>query len=125
MRIVPYFPLHDDLLVQIIHHKIKKITSRLEKQYQTKVQYSEELVELLLSRCTEVDSGARNVDHILNASILPALATEILMALAADHLPKVIQIDVKDDEITYVLDPIEKITAKKKRHPAKKKANQV
>lgn len=125
MRIVPYFPLHDDLLVQIIHHKIKKITSRLEKQYQTKVQYSEELVELLLSRCTEVDSGARNVDHILNASILPALATEILMALAADHLPKVIQIDVKDDEITYILDPVEKTTTKKKRHPAKKKANQV
>ena len=125
MRIVPYFPLHDDLVVQIIHHKIKKITSRLEKQYQTKVQYSEELVELLLSRCTEVDSGARNVDHILNASILPALATEILMALAADHLPKVIQIDVKDDEITYILDPVEKTTAKKKRHPAKKKANQV
>ena len=125
MRIVPYFPLHDDLLIQIIHHKIKKITSRLEKQYQTKVQYSEELVELLLSRCTEVDSGARNVDHILNASILPALATEILMALAAGHLPKVIQIDVKDDEITYVLDPVEKTTAKKKRHPAKNKANQV
>ncbi|WP_431605580.1 type VI secretion system ATPase TssH [Acinetobacter johnsonii] len=125
MRIVPYFPLHDDLLVQIIHHKIKKITSRLEKQYQTKVQYSEELVELLLSRCTEVDSGARNVDHILNASILPALATEILMALAADHLPKVIQIDVKDDEITYFLDPVEKTAAKKKRHPAKNKANQV
>lgn len=125
MRIVPYFPLHDDLLIQIIHHKIKKITSRLEKQYQTKVQYSEELVELLLSRCTEVDSGARNVDHILNASILPALATEILMALAVDNLPKVIQIDVKDDEITYVLDPVEKTTAKKKRHPAKNKANQV
>ena len=125
MRIVPYFPLHDDLLVQIIHHKIKKITARLEKQYQSKVQYSEELVELLLSRCTEVDSGARNVDHILNASILPALATEILMALAADHLPRVIQIDVKDDEITYVLDPVEKTTAKKKRHPAKNKANQV
>lgn len=125
MRIVPYFPLHDDLLIQIIHHKIKKITSRLEKQYQTKVQYSEDLVELLLSRCTEVDSGARNVDHILNASILPALATEILMALAADHLPKVIQINVIDDEITYVLDPVEKTTVKKKRHPAKKKANQV
>ena len=125
MRIVPYFPLHDDLLIQIIHHKIKKITSRLEKQYQTKVQYSEELVELLLSRCTEVDSGARNVDHILNASILPALATEILMALAVDNLPKVIQIDVKDDEITYVLDPVEKTTSKKKRHPAKNKANQV
>ncbi len=43
-----------------------------------------------------------------------------------NHLPKVIQIDVKDDEITLnVLDPVEKTTAKKKRHPAKNKANQV
>ena len=56
---------------------------------------------------------------------MPALATEILMALAADHLPKVIQINVIDDEITYVLDPVEKTTVKKKRHPAKNKANQV
>ena len=72
MRIVPYFPLHDDLLVRIIQHKLGKITARIEKQYGTQTRYTDDLVELLLSRCTEVDSGARNVDNILNATVLPA-----------------------------------------------------
>ncbi|MBJ9955236.1 MULTISPECIES: type VI secretion system ATPase TssH [unclassified Acinetobacter] len=113
MRIVPYFPLHDDLLVRIIEHKIGKITARLEKQYETKVTYSDDLIELILSRCTEVDSGARNVDNILNASVLPALATEMLVALAEQKIPKLIHIDTKDDEIIYLLDPQAK-SAKKK-----------
>ena len=122
MRIVPYFPLHDDLLVRIIHHKIGKITARIEKQYQTRVEYTDDLVELLLSRCTEVDSGARNVDNILNSSVLPELATQILMALADQNLPKLIKIDSKDNEIEYLLDPVEK--AVKKRTTKKTKATE-
>ncbi len=119
MRIVPYFPLHDDLLVRIIKHKLGKITARIEKQYDTKVEYTDDLIELLLSRCTEVDSGARNVDNILNASVLPALATEILVALAEQKLPKLIFIDVKDDEITYQLDPQPKEPKKRSAKKAK------
>ena len=113
MRIVPYFPLHDDLLIQIIEHKLSKVIQRLQQQYQTQVQYSEDVPELLLSRCTEVDSGARNVDHILNATILPALATEILLALSEQKLPQQIWIDMKDDEFVYVLDPQNKASKKK------------
>ena len=75
------------------------------------------MVELLLSRCTEVDSGARNVDNILNSTVLPALATELLMAMSEQKIPSIIEIDVKDDEIIYVLDPKAK-TAKK--HSSKK-----
>lgn len=114
MQIVPYFPLHDDLLIQIIEHKLGKIIQRIEQQYQVQVQYSNDVSELLLSRCTEVDSGARNVDHILNASILPALATEILLALSEQKLPNQIWIDVQNDEFIYVLDPKMKPSKKKK-----------
>lgn len=121
MRVVPYFPLHDDLLVRIIKHKLGKIIQRIENQYATAVEYSDDLVELLLSRCTEVDSGARNVDNILNSSVLPSLATEILVALAEHKLPKRIVIDIKDDDISYQLDPAEKVT--KKRTSKKTKAD--
>ena len=113
MRIVPYFPLHDDLLVRIIQHKLGKITARIEKQYGTATRYTDDLVELLLSRCTEVDSGARNVDNILNSTVLPALATELLMAMSEQKIPSIIEIDVKDDEIIYVLDPKAKVTKKR------------
>lgn len=122
MRIVPYFPLHDDLLIRIIQHKLGKITARLEQQYQTRVEYSDDLIELLLSRCTEVDSGARNVDNILNSSVLPALATKILVALADQKLPKLIVIGVQEDEITYQLDPLSKVA--KKRTSKKLKSTQ-
>ncbi|MEO3355952.1 type VI secretion system ATPase TssH [Acinetobacter haemolyticus] len=117
MRVVPYFPLHDELLVRIIKHKLGKIVARIEKQYATKVEYSDDLVELLLNRCTEVDSGARNVDNILNSTVLPSLATEILVALAEHKLPKLIIIDTKDDDISYQLDPVAKGTRK---HSSKK-----
>lgn len=119
MQIVPYFPLHDDLLLKIIEHKLGKIIQRIQTQYQTEVTYSDDLLELILSRCTEVDSGARNVDHILNASVLPALATEILMALSEEKVPEKIQIKVENDEITYLLDQ-QQPKAKTKRTRKKK-----
>ena len=95
MQIVPYFPLHDDLLIRIIEHKLGKIIQRVQAQYKTEVTYSNDLLELILSRCTEVDSGARNVDHILNASVLPALATEILMALSEEKFLKKFRLMLK------------------------------
>ncbi|MHA3048794.1 type VI secretion system ATPase TssH [Acinetobacter sp. ANC 4639] len=115
-RIVPYFPLHDDLLLQIIKQKLQKITTRITQQYGCQVQYSNDVLELLLERCTEVDSGARNADNILNSSILPALATEILLALAEQKLPQIIVIDVEDNDIVYQLDP----QLKSKKYPQKK-----
>ena len=66
-----------------------------------------------------MDSGARNVDNILNSTVLPALATEILVALAEHKLPKLIVIDTQDDEITYQLDPVEKATKKRSSKKAK------
>jgi len=119
MQIVPYFPLHDDLLLKIIEHKLGKIIQRVQMQYKTEVTYSGDLLELILSRCTEVDSGARNVDHILNASVLPALATEILMALSEEKVPEKIQIEVENDEIIYLLDP-QQVKVKIKRIRKKK-----
>ena len=112
MQIVPYYPLHDELLIQIIQHKLGKITRRIQQQYVTQVTYSGDLLELLLSRCTEVDSGARNIDHILNASVLPALATEILRTMSEGKIPKLIHIEIKNDEIFYSVDPKVKIAQK-------------
>lgn len=81
--------------------------------------YGEDLLELLLSRCTEVDSGARTIDNILNASLLPALATQILVGLAAQKVPQQIAIHVKDDEMIYQIDPPIKSS---KKQPKKTKA---
>lgn len=105
MRIIPYLPLHDNLLLRIIEYKLTKITTRINQQYAIQVDYSEELIELLLSRCTEVDSGARNIDNILNNTVLPTLATKILIALSEQKLPSNIYIGIQDDQIIYQITP--------------------
>ena len=104
MRIVPYYPLHDDLLAQIIEHKLLKINQRIFEQHGTQLSFSQDLVELILSRCTEVDSGARNIDNILNGSVLPDLATHLLTAMVDDNSPLQISIDVDENQqIVYEL----------------------
>ena len=104
MRIVPYYPLHDDLLAQIIEHKLSKISQRIAAQHSTRLSFSTDLIELILSRCTEVDSGARNIDNILSGSVLPDLATHILSALIDGQAPEQINIDVDaNQDITYSL----------------------
>ena len=70
---------------------------------------------MILSRCTEVDSGARNIDNILSGSVLPDLATHILRAMIDGKAPEKITIDVDtNQDITYSLQFAKKSKPKSK-----------
>ena len=83
VTVLPYFPLGDEVLKRIIELKIGKISRRIKQHYGATLDYSAELVENIASRCTEVESGARNVDHVLTKTLQPELATEFLARMAA------------------------------------------
>jgi type VI secretion system protein VasG len=78
LKVVPYYPIPDQVLVRIIALKLDRIGQRIRDQHHAEFSYDEALVEAVLARCTEVDSGARNVDHILNGSLLPEIAEAVL-----------------------------------------------
>jgi len=82
MKVVPYFPINDDVLAQIIALKLGRIRDRVAGNHKATFLWDDSLVEAVLSRCTEVDSGARNVDHILNGTLLPEVAESVLAAMA-------------------------------------------
>jgi type VI secretion system protein VasG len=82
LKVVPYFPIPDQVLVRIIALKLDRIGQRIRDQHHAEFSYDEALVEAVLARCTEVDSGARNVDHILNGSLLPEIAEAVLEKMA-------------------------------------------
>ena len=82
MKTVPYYPISDDVLVQIITLKLGRIRDRIRANHKATFEWSDSLVEAVLARCTEVDSGARNVDHILNGTLLPEIAEEVLARMA-------------------------------------------
>ena len=82
LKVVPYYPIPDQVLVRIIALKLDRIGQRIRDQHHAEFSYDEALVEAVLARCTEVDSGARNVDHILNGSLLPEIAEAVLGKMA-------------------------------------------
>ena len=82
MKTIPYYPISDPVLEQIIRLKLDRIARRVATNHQAELSYNDALVEAVLARCTEVDSGARNVDHILNGSLLPEVADSVLARMA-------------------------------------------
>ncbi|MBZ5592586.1 MAG: type VI secretion system ATPase TssH [Acidobacteriia bacterium] len=80
--IIPYFPVRDQALKKIITLKLGKIQRRLFENHRIQLTYDDPLVEEVARRCTEVESGARNVDNILTNTMLPEISRRILSGLA-------------------------------------------
>ena len=82
MVIVPYYPVRDEALKKIILLKLGKIQRRIQENHRIALTYDDKLVEEVAHRCTEVESGARNVDNILTNSLLPDISRQILGKMA-------------------------------------------
>ncbi|SPR99820.1 type VI secretion system ATPase TssH [Cupriavidus taiwanensis] len=81
-KVVPYYPIPDDVLVEIITLKLGRIRDRVAANHKAEFQWDSALIEAVLARCTEVDAGARAVDHILNGTLLPEIAQTVLVRMA-------------------------------------------
>jgi type VI secretion system protein VasG len=79
--VVPYFPMNDASLNQIIRLKLGQVAKRLSENYHVPFTFSDELVTEIRLRCTEVESGARSIDHILTGTLLPELSTRMLQCM--------------------------------------------
>lgn len=82
MKTIAYYPVDDDALARIIGLKLARIAERVQANHRALFDWDEALVEAVLARCTEVDTGARNVDHILNGTLLPQIAEQVLGRMA-------------------------------------------
>ncbi|MGV2292990.1 type VI secretion system ATPase TssH [Trinickia sp. YCB016] len=82
MKVVPYYPIPDDVLAEIIELKLDRIKNRIAANHKAAFEWDESLIDAVLARCTEVDSGARNVDHILSGTLLPEIAEQVLERIA-------------------------------------------
>jgi type VI secretion system protein VasG len=97
MVIIPYYPVRDENLKKIIRLKINKIVKRLRENHKIAFTYTDELVNEVANRCTEVESGARNVDNILTNTLLPDMSRRILSAMAAGEKITSINVTVGPD----------------------------
>src|SRR5579883_551107 len=76
--IIPYYPVRDEALKRIVLLKLEKIKRRLLETHKIDFSYDDALINEVANRCTEVESGARNVDNILTNTLLPDISRRIL-----------------------------------------------
>jgi type VI secretion system protein VasG len=80
--VIPYFPIRDEALKRIIILKLAKIQKRVQETHRVPLTYDEGLIDEVARRCTEVESGARNVDNILTNTLMPEISRQILGRMA-------------------------------------------
>lgn len=83
LKVVPYYPINDKNMRLIVKLKLNRIAKRMMENRNITFAYDDAIIDSVTSRCTEVESGARNVDHILSGSLLPQMSKEILARMAA------------------------------------------
>jgi len=83
MVIVPYFPVRDEILKQIIVLKLDRIRRRILENHKVHLTWDDAVLSEIAKRCTEIESGARNIDSILTNTVLPEISRQMLGRMAA------------------------------------------
>ena len=94
--IIPYYPLPDAAMRKIIQLKLAKIQRRLTETHRVTLSYDEKVLDEVARRCTEVESGARNVDNILTNTLLPEISRQLLARIAEGQKPESVRISIGD-----------------------------
>jgi type VI secretion system protein VasG len=94
---VPYFPLRDEAMKQIVTLKLAKIQRRIRDNHKIELTYDPAVVAEVAKRCTEVESGARNVDNILTNTMLPDVSRYLLGRMAERQKPASIHVSVGEN----------------------------
>jgi type VI secretion system protein VasG len=99
---IPYFPLSDEMLGRIVALQIGRVRKRVEQRYKIPFEVSDDVVKLVVSRCTESESGGRMIDAILTNTMLPDISREFLNRMLEGKPIQRVQVGVRDGAFDYV-----------------------
>jgi type VI secretion system protein VasG len=98
--VIPYYPLNDEMLGNIVRLQLSRISKRVRENHKVPFTYDDAVVKLIISRCTELESGGRMIDAVLTNTMLPKVSQEILTRLTEGRGVR-IQVGVEGGEFTY------------------------
>ena len=102
--VIPYYPLSDEMLGTIIRLQLGRIEARVHGAYKIPFTYDDNVVKLIASRCTELESGGRMIDAILTNTLLPRVSNEFLVRMMNGSAVTKVQVGACDGEFTYAFD---------------------
>jgi type VI secretion system protein VasG len=81
-----------------------RIGRRIAENHKIPFEYDEQVVKLIASRCTELESGARMVDAILTNTVLPTVSQEFLTRMVEGKPVQRVQVKVTEGEFGYAFE---------------------
>jgi type VI secretion system protein VasG len=104
MVTIPYYPLSDEVLGSIVRLQLDRVGRRVREQYEVPFTYDQAVVDLITSRCTEVESGGRMIDAVLTNALLPQMSRELLRRNLDGAPAKKAEITARDGEFVFAFD---------------------
>lgn len=101
LLVVPYYPLSDEMLGEIIRLQLGRIQRRLQKNHDIECTFDDAVIQQIVSRCTEVESGGRMVNAILTNTLLPQISQTLLTLSTEDKKPTKLHIRIEDNDFSY------------------------
>ena len=101
---IPYFPLSEAMLEQIVRLQLGRIAKRIQQNHGVPFTYGDDVVKLVVSRCNEVESGGRVIDALLTNTVLPRISHEYLTRLAEGRALEQVALSVVDGDLSYAFD---------------------
>jgi type VI secretion system protein VasG len=101
---VPYYPLSDQVLKQIIVLQLERIRKRMKQNHGIPLTYGDDVLKLISARCTELESGGRMIDAILTNTVLPRISRELLSRLSQGNALRSVALSAKDDDFNYAFE---------------------
>ena len=101
---IPYYPLSDEMLGRIVKLQLNRIKKRVEARYKIPFEYGEDVVKLVVSRCTESESGGRMIDAILTNTMLPDISREFLTRMMEGQAIERVSVGVAGAGFSYDFD---------------------
>ncbi|KPF49545.1 AAA family ATPase [beta proteobacterium AAP121] len=98
---IPYYPLSDEMLGKIVKLQLNRIKKRVEARYKIPFEYGDDVVKLVVSRCTESESGGRMIDAILTNTMLPDISREFLTRMMEGKPIERVEVSVSDGAFIY------------------------
>jgi type VI secretion system protein VasG len=99
--VIPYYPLSDEMLGNIVRLQLDRVKKRVTERYQIPFSYDDAVVQLISSRCTELESGGRMIDAVLTNTLLPQLSRELLLRTLDGKPPSRVAVSVVGSEFAY------------------------
>jgi type VI secretion system protein VasG len=101
---IPYYPLSPEMLGSIVKLQIGRIKKRVEARYKIPFNVNDDVIKLVVSRCTESESGGRMIDAILTNTMLPTISREFLNRMMEGKPITKVDVGVADGDFTYTFD---------------------